>query len=101
MYMTRGAASLLMERKLLKMAAVSEEVCIDWASMQHALHVDSMTEPNFVNPPKDYKLIESLPYDTSLRLEVPASELTISHLDSTLKGKPIPAWLRHPETLED
>jgi glucosamine-6-phosphate deaminase len=100
MYMTRGAASLLTERNLLKMAAVSEDVCVDWAGM-HVLHVDSMTETNFVNPPKDYTLIESLLYDTSLRMEVPVSELTISHLNSILKGKSIPAWLRDPETLED
>jgi glucosamine-6-phosphate deaminase len=94
-YITRGTASLLSSRKAETIKAISEEACKEWPLKYSGIPNDKPI--HLVEPPSDWMALESLFYDTSLAVNIPVHELTLSHLDATREGKAAPAWLRNDE----
>ena len=86
-YLTHGAANMLSARRAERISRISSSACVDWA-LHHLSGAASASSvpPNYIVPPEDYLLIETLLYDISLATKRPVHTLTPADMTSMVAG---------------
>ena len=94
-YITHGAAMKLSKR-IEERILQTNPSALNWA-INHLAGLTDSSKPYFVQPTRDYLLIESSLYEASLKCNKPVHALQLADLNTFDKVASLPAWLRANE----